>query len=99
PAAIDVYLPMDRQARLPTLAPGSPGHRTSTAIGSLPCPALWHARTLSRYPPPMLTLDYANCLSERVGDHGLDPARLAPGGEAAAAIATLSRRLESTKGT
>lgn len=47
----------------------------------------------------MLTLDYANCLSDRVGSHGLDPAVLDPAGEAALAITTLTKKLQSTKGT
>ena len=51
------------------------------------------------YPADMLTLDYANCLGERVGSHGLDPARLAPGGEAALAIASLTDKLTQTRGT
>lgn len=46
----------------------------------------------------MLTLDYANCLAERVGTHGLDPALLDPAGEAAAAAAALTRKLGSTRG-
>ncbi|MBX3388939.1 MAG: glucose-6-phosphate isomerase [Phycisphaeraceae bacterium] len=46
----------------------------------------------------MLKLSYANCLSDRVGEHGLDPAHLAPGGEQAEAIAAHTRRLASTRG-
>ena len=47
----------------------------------------------------MLTLDYANCLSPRVGSHGLDPARLAPGGEISDAIAATAAKLAKTRGT
>ena len=47
----------------------------------------------------MLTLDYANCLSTRVGPHGLDPDRLAPGGPLAQAAVSLTARLEETRGT
>lgn len=47
----------------------------------------------------MLTLDYANCLADRVGAHGLDPDLLAPSGELAKATVTLTRSLASTKNT
>ncbi|MBK7404630.1 MAG: glucose-6-phosphate isomerase [Phycisphaerales bacterium] len=47
----------------------------------------------------MLTLDYANCLSERVGDHGLDPARIGAGSELAQAASHLTERLASSRGT
>ncbi|MEZ6244197.1 MAG: glucose-6-phosphate isomerase [Phycisphaerales bacterium] len=47
----------------------------------------------------MLTLDYANCTSERVGVHGLDPARLGPGSEAAASARSLTETLANTRGT
>ena len=47
----------------------------------------------------MLTLDYANCLSPRVGEHGLDPDRLSPGSEFAAAAAHLTDRLARSRGT
>ncbi len=47
----------------------------------------------------MLTLDYANCLSSRVGPHGLDPDRLASGSPLATAAAHLTERLASTRGT
>ena len=47
----------------------------------------------------MLTLDYANCLSERVGHHGLDPARLDPKGDPAAGMASITRKLAQTAGT
>ena len=47
----------------------------------------------------MLTLDFANCLSDRVGNHGIDPAELDPKGEPAQAAAALTRKLAKTRGT
>ncbi|MFT5422596.1 MAG: glucose-6-phosphate isomerase [Phycisphaerales bacterium] len=47
----------------------------------------------------MLTLDYANCISDRVGEHGLDPARVDPAGRPAAGIARLTESLEKSAGT
>lgn len=47
----------------------------------------------------MLSLDYANCLADRVGAHGLDPAILATGGDVATAMAAHTQRLASTRGT
>jgi len=47
----------------------------------------------------MLTIDYANCLSQRVGPHGLDPDRLASGGELAKAAAAMTDKLAQTRGT
>lgn len=47
----------------------------------------------------MLRLHYANCLSERVGEHGLDAASLAPGGAAAERAAEMTRSLESSRGS
>src|ERR1700742_3042353 len=47
----------------------------------------------------MVTIDFANCVSERVGTHGLDPALLDAHGEAAASAAALTRRLNKTKNT
>ncbi len=47
----------------------------------------------------MLTIDYANCLSDRVGSHGLDPARLDPSGDPAAGMAALTERLAASRGT
>ncbi|MCX5688466.1 MAG: glucose-6-phosphate isomerase [Planctomycetota bacterium] len=48
----------------------------------------------------MLTLDYANCLADRIGaSHGLDPALLDPAGEAAKGIASCTAKLTSTRGT
>ena len=46
----------------------------------------------------MLTLDYTNCLADRVGSHGLDPDRLATGGDAAQAITANTARLAGTRG-
>jgi glucose-6-phosphate isomerase len=47
----------------------------------------------------MLTIDYANCLTDRVGPHGLEPDTLAPGSPAAERARELTARLEKTKGT
>lgn len=47
----------------------------------------------------MLTLEYANCLSDRIGDAGLDPALLDGDGELARAVRALTERLASTRGT
>jgi glucose-6-phosphate isomerase len=47
----------------------------------------------------MLKLDYANCLADRVGNHGLDPAVLDPAGDAAASTAVMTRKLARTRGT
>lgn len=47
----------------------------------------------------MLTIDYANCLAERVGVHGIDPDALAPGSEAVEGLAALTRKLRKTRGT
>ena len=47
----------------------------------------------------MLTLDYANCLSTRVGPHGLDPARVHPDSESARGMAALTDRLAASRGT
>lgn len=49
--------------------------------------------------PPMLTIDFANCLSLRVGSHGLDAARFESGSELASAARHLSERLAKTRGT
>ncbi|XVJ58999.1 MAG: glucose-6-phosphate isomerase [Tepidisphaera sp.] len=46
----------------------------------------------------MLTLDYANCLSTRVGSHGLDPARLGPGSDLAQAVQAMTASLAKTRG-
>lgn len=47
----------------------------------------------------MLTIDYANCLADRVGHHGIDPDRLDPSADPAQGIATLTRKLASTRST
>ncbi len=46
----------------------------------------------------MLTIEYANCLSDRVGSHGIDAAQVDPAGEGAQAMAALTRRLSGTRG-
>lgn len=51
------------------------------------------------YPITMITLDYANCLSSRVGPHGLDPARVHADGPQAAGIAALTQKLNESRGT
>jgi glucose-6-phosphate isomerase len=47
----------------------------------------------------MLTLDFANCLSTRTGEHGLDPAIFQPGSDAMRNLADLTRALMRTRGT
>lgn len=47
----------------------------------------------------MLKLDYANCLSDRVGPHGLDPALLEPKGALAKRASELTAKLDSSRGT
>lgn len=47
----------------------------------------------------MLTIDYANCLSTRVGPHGLDPARVHPDSETARGMAAMTDRLAASRGT
>ncbi len=47
----------------------------------------------------MITLEYANCLSSRVGSHGLDPARVHADSPQAAGIAQLTKQLNQTRGT
>ncbi len=47
----------------------------------------------------MITVDYANCTSDRVGPHGLDPASLAPGSPASDRAAQITRDLATTRGT
>jgi glucose-6-phosphate isomerase len=46
----------------------------------------------------MLTLDYANCLAQRVGEHGLDDSFLEPASDASKAIVAATRRLATTRG-
>ncbi|MDF1808182.1 MAG: glucose-6-phosphate isomerase [Phycisphaerales bacterium] len=47
----------------------------------------------------MLTLDYANCLSSRVGPHGLDPARVHADGPLAKGVTQLTQSLKESRGT
>ncbi len=47
----------------------------------------------------MLKLHYANCLSDRVGPHGLDAASMAAGSPSDARIAQLTASLEKTRNT
>ena len=47
----------------------------------------------------MLTIEYANMLASRVGPHGLDEARIAPGSDAAAGIKAMTADLAKTRGT
>lgn len=47
----------------------------------------------------MLHIDYANCLEDRVGEHGLDPSFLEATSDASAACAALTRSLAKTRGT
>ncbi len=47
----------------------------------------------------MLKLDYANCLADRVGSHGLDPALFDRSGQPAQTIRDLTASLARTKGT
>lgn len=47
----------------------------------------------------MLTIEYANCLSQRVGSHGLEGESLAAGAAADRTIADLTNRLETTRNT
>ncbi len=51
------------------------------------------------YPAAMLKLDYANCIVDRVGDHGLHPARIDPANDPAQGIREFTRQLASTRGT
>lgn len=46
----------------------------------------------------MLTLDFANCFSDRVGEHGLDAATFADGSPAAAAVKAHTARLAKSRG-
>ncbi|MEO0513066.1 MAG: glucose-6-phosphate isomerase [Planctomycetota bacterium] len=47
----------------------------------------------------MLTIDYANCLSTRVGAHGIDPDHLAAGSDGAKGVAKLTESLAESRGT
>ena len=51
------------------------------------------------YASRMLTIDYANCLSDRVGPHGVDPDRLDPHADPALGIARLTKKLAETRST
>ncbi len=51
------------------------------------------------YARDMLTIDYANCLSTRVGSHGIDPARVDGSSEEAKGLAAITRSLKETRGT
>jgi len=46
----------------------------------------------------MLTIDYANCLTSRVGSHGLDPDRLAPEADLTHAATSLTSQLKESRG-
>ncbi len=46
----------------------------------------------------MLSIQYANCLSDRVGEHGLDAASIAPGSASARACAEMTNSLDATRG-
>jgi glucose-6-phosphate isomerase len=46
----------------------------------------------------MLTIDYANCLAERVGVHGLDTTGLDPASDTYRTMAQLTRRLAQSRG-
>ena len=47
----------------------------------------------------MLKIDYANCLSTRVGPHGLEPDAIAPGSPAAERVRSVMASLAETRGT
>ncbi|HRJ49069.1 MAG: glucose-6-phosphate isomerase [Phycisphaeraceae bacterium] len=47
----------------------------------------------------MLTIDYANCLADRVGSHGLDAAMFDPAGQPAMTCRALTASLDKTRGT
>jgi len=47
----------------------------------------------------MLSIDYANCLSERVGEHGLDPESLIDDAHSARRAAEITEDLAATRGT
>jgi glucose-6-phosphate isomerase len=47
----------------------------------------------------MLTLHFSNCLSDRVGAHGLDPGSIGSGSSAAKAAAEFTASLEKTRNT
>lgn len=45
-----------------------------------------------------LRVDFANCLEDRVGEHGIDPAFFEPGSDADQAALAATKRLASTRG-
>jgi len=47
----------------------------------------------------MITVDYANCTTDRVGEHGLDPSTIAAGSPSFARAGEITRDLASTRGT
>ena len=47
----------------------------------------------------MLTIDYTNCLADRVGGHGLEAASLAPGSDSDRLAGELTERLEDVRQT
>ncbi len=51
------------------------------------------------YSVRMLTINYANCFTDRVGPHGLDAALLDPADEIASAVAALTRSLAKSRHT
>jgi glucose-6-phosphate isomerase len=52
-----------------------------------------------RYLVVMLTVDYSNCLADRVGEHGLGAASLAPRSDSGQLAEALTERLESVRAT
>jgi glucose-6-phosphate isomerase len=50
------------------------------------------------YPPRMLTIEFANCLAERIGAHGLDPTTLDPAADTHRTMGDLTRRLARSRG-
>ncbi|MCA9300100.1 MAG: glucose-6-phosphate isomerase [Phycisphaerales bacterium] len=47
----------------------------------------------------MLDILHSNCLSSRVGEHGIDPDRLSPGSALGQAAASITRALATSRGT
>ncbi len=47
----------------------------------------------------MITVEYANCMTDRVGEHGLDPATIAAGSPSYARAGEITRDLAGTRGT
>jgi glucose-6-phosphate isomerase len=46
----------------------------------------------------MLSIDYANCLTDRIDSHGLDPASLSSDSPSAAAVREITGQLEASRG-